>query len=108
VLEATDIDMSRLHEVTDASTYCEFKGVASYFDLVDPEGPVSGLAAWTYRSPVPAYAALRDHIAFYPGRVEACWLDDERVLAQEGDFYGGWVTADITGPFKGGPGTRGW
>ncbi len=103
-----DVDMSRLHEVADASTYCEFKGVASYFDLVDPDGPVSGLAAWTYGAPVPAYEALRDHVAFYPGRVDGCWLDDERVAAQEGDFYGGWVTADITGPFKGGPGTRGW
>jgi hypothetical protein len=57
---------------------------------------------------VPAYAALRDHVAFYPGRMDACWLDDELVIAQEGDFYGGWITADVVGPFKGAPGTRGW
>ena len=54
------------------------------------------------------YEALRDHLAFYPGRVDAAWMDDERVHAQEGDFYGGWITADLVGPFKGGPGTAGW
>jgi hypothetical protein len=64
--------------------------------------------AWTYRDPAPRYAALRDHVAVYPGRMDACWLDDERVRSQEGDFYGGWITADVTGPFKGGPGTFGW
>ena len=64
--------------------------------------------ACTYPDPVASYAALRDHVAVYPGRMDACWLDDERVRSQEGDFYGGWITADITGPFKGGPGTFGW
>jgi hypothetical protein len=54
------------------------------------------------------YEALRDHLAFYPGRVDAAWMDDERVHAQEGDFYGGWITADLVGPFKGPPGTLGW
>ena len=83
-------------------TFCEFKGVASYLDF---EGrPV----AWTYRSPSPGYEALRDHIAFYPGRVDGAWLDDEQVIAQAGDFYGGWITRDLVGPFKGPPGTRGW
>ena len=57
--------------------------------------------------PVPAYARLRDHVAFYPGRV-ACWLGDERVRPQEGDFYGGWITDDIEGPFKGARGTLAW
>ena len=61
------------------------------------------------RSPGPSrpdagLEALRDHLAFYPGRVDAAWLDDERVAAQEGDFYGGWITADLVGPFKGAPG----
>ncbi len=83
-------------------TFCEFKGVASYLDHAGR--PV----AWTYPSPSHGYEALRDHIAFYPGRVDAAWLDDERVLAQEGDFYGGWITADLVGPFKGPPGTLGW
>jgi len=89
------------------TTFCEFKGHASYLDAA-AGGRVERAAAWTYRSPAAGYAALRDHVAFYPGRMDACWLDDERVLAQEGDFYGGWITADLAGPFKGGPGTRGW
>ena len=65
-------------------------------------------AAWSYPSPVARYAELRDHLCFYPSRVDAAWIGDERVAAQEGDFYGGWITADLVGPFKGAPGTFGW
>jgi len=89
------------------TTVCEFKGRASYFDVAVGDA-VAHRAAWTYRAPAPRYAALRDHVAFYPGRVDACFLDEERVQPQEGDFYGGWITADLEGPFKGGAGTRGW
>jgi len=89
------------------STWCEFKGRAVYFDLVAGDR-TERAAAWAYPDPVPAYAALRDHVAVYPGRMDACWLDDERVQAQDGDFYGGWITADLVGPFKGAPGTLGW
>jgi uncharacterized protein (DUF427 family) len=89
------------------SSYCEWKGLAAYLDVV-AGGRSEPAAAWTYREPVAAYAQLRDHIAVYPGRMDACWLGDERVSAQEGDFYGGWITAEIAGPFKGAPGTRGW
>jgi hypothetical protein len=64
-------------------------------------------AAWWYPEPVAAYAGLRDHVAFYPGRV-ACFLDQERVRPQDGDFYGGWVSDDIAGPFKGATGTLHW
>jgi uncharacterized protein (DUF427 family) len=88
-------------------TYCEFKGQASYYDLVVGEHQARD-AAWFYAHPAPGYAAIRDHVAFYPGRMDACYVDDERVTAQEGDFYGGWLTSDIEGPFKGGPGTAGW
>ncbi len=88
-------------------TYCEFKGQAGYFDLVIGERVVRD-AAWYYPDPAPGYEVLRDHLAFYPGRVDACFVDEEQVVAQEGDFYGGWLTADIVGPFKGGPGTAGW
>lgn len=88
-------------------SFCEFKGRASYHDLVVGEQVVRD-AAWYYPDPAPGYEALRDHIAFYAGRVEACYLDDERVAAQAGDFYGGWITADIERPFKGGPDTSGW
>lgn len=103
-----DVDLERLREVDGYETFCEFKGIATYLDVAGADGRVARLGAWTYRDPVPAYAALRDHVAFYPGRMDACRLGDEVVVAQEGDFYGGWITADITGPFKGGPGTRGW
>ena len=85
------------------STWCEFKGVARYWDAGDARA-----VAWSYPDPSPGYEALRDHVSFYPGRVDAAYLDDERVLAQAGDFYGGWITADLAGPFKGAPGTLGW
>jgi uncharacterized protein (DUF427 family) len=88
-------------------TFCEFKGEAAYYDL-DVDGRVAVNAAWYYPEPTERYAALRGHVAFYPGRVDACFVDDEQVQPQAGDFYGGWITRDITGPFKGGPGTTGW
>ncbi len=88
-------------------TWCEFKGTARYLDAV-VGGRRYAAVAWTYRRPSAGYEALADHIAFYPGRVDAAWLDGERVRAQAGDFYGGWITADLRGPFKGGPGTSGW
>lgn len=88
-------------------SFCEWKGDASYFDVVAGERRLQR-AAWTYRAPDERYAELRDHVAVYPGRMDACWLDDELVRSQEGDFYGGWITDDIEGPFKGGPGSRGW
>jgi uncharacterized protein (DUF427 family) len=101
-----DVAPGCLHPVAQR-TFCEFKGVAAYFDLVVDDRR-SRLAAWTYPAPVPGYEQLADHVAFYPSRVDAAYLDDERVVAQEGDFYGGWITSEIVGPFKGGPGTRGW
>ncbi len=89
------------------TSFCEFKGMASYFDVRVGER-VARAAAWCYPHPAPGYEAIQDHVAFYPGRMDACFVDGERVVAQEGDFYGGWITADIVGPFKGGPGTLGW
>jgi uncharacterized protein (DUF427 family) len=89
------------------TSFCEFKGRAAYFDVRGGER-VERAAAWGYPAPSPGFEALRDHVAFYPGRMDACWLGDERVQAQEGDFYGGWITADVLGPFKGGAGTAGW
>lgn len=88
-------------------TFCEWKGLASYFDVV-AGGKRVLRGAWTYRDPRPGYEAIRDAVAFYPGRMDACFVDDEQVEAQEGDFYGGWITSDVAGPFKGGSGTRGW
>jgi uncharacterized protein (DUF427 family) len=88
-------------------SWCEFKGQASYYDLVAGGREVAGVA-WYYPDPSPGYEAIRDHIAFYPGKVDGAFVDGERVRAQDGDFYGGWITDDIEGPFKGGPGTSGW
>ncbi len=88
-------------------TYCEFKGDASYWDLLAGPDRVRD-AAWSYENPVVAYSALTGAVAFYPGRVDACLVDGEQVRVQPGDFYGGWITSDIKGPFKGAPGTSGW
>lgn len=88
-------------------TWCEWKGHAAYEDVVVGDR-VAARAAWHYPDPVPAYAELAGHVAFYPGRVDACFVGGERVRAQEGDLYGGWITAEVEGPFKGAPGTRGW
>src|SRR3954453_5666244 len=81
------------------STWCEFKGAARYFDATVGEGRVRAVA-WSFPDPPPGYEALRDHLAFYPGRVDAAWLDDEQVHAQEGDFYGGWAPRAPGGPVK--------
>lgn len=90
------------------TTWCEFKGSASYFDVVSPHGRVVPRAAWHYPDPAPDYEELVGHVAFYPARMDRCTVDGETVVAQEGDFYGGWVTSSVTGPFKGAPGTAGW
>jgi uncharacterized protein (DUF427 family) len=86
---------------------CEWKGEARYWTIVAGESRAER-AAWSYPSPSPAFAAIRDHLSFYASRVDACFVDDEQVLAQDGDFYGGWITSDVQGPFKGAIGTLGW
>ena len=101
-----DVRMDLL-EPTSRRTICEYKGQARYFSI-RAGGPERTDAAWTYPAPAPGYGSIRGHIAFYPARVDEAWVDDERVEAQAGDFYGGWITSDVMGPFKGGPGTRGW
>ena len=88
-------------------SFCEWKGAASYYDVVVGD-KVSRDAAWFYASPNGSYAELKDHVSFYPGRVDAAYLGDERVRPQPGNFYGGWITDDIVGPFKGDPGSGGW
>ena len=89
------------------TTWCEFKGVATYFAVV-AAGHTEPDAAWTYLEPMAGYEPLAGHVAFYPGRMDACFVDDERVQAQEGDLYGGWITSQVVGPFKGGAGTYTW
>jgi uncharacterized protein (DUF427 family) len=92
---------------TGKRTWCEFKGQAAYFDVVSGNA-VARDAAWHYPSPAPGYERLSGHVAFYPSRMQACCVDGERVRPQEGDFYGGWITDEIEGPFKGGSGTGQW
>ncbi len=86
---------------------CEWKGEASYFDLV-AEGRSAQRAVWTYLSPRAAFASVAGYYAFYPSKMERCIVDDYEVQPQDGDFYGGWITPNIQGPFKGGHGTWGW
>ncbi len=95
-----------LHRGSARSTACEFKGAATYWDLVTDEGTITS-AAWSYEEPTPRFAALAGYLAFDPSQV-ACSVADEAVRPQEGGFYGGWVTDDVVGPFKGGPGSWGW
>jgi uncharacterized protein (DUF427 family) len=96
-----DIEMTALTAAS-ATSWCEFKGRAQYWDA-------SGVRSvgWSYPRPSAAYELLREHLAFYPARVQAR-VGDEPVIAQPGDFYGGWITSRIRGPFKGGAGTSGW
>ena len=96
-----------LFEPVAGSTVCEFKGVAHYADLVVGSKRLSRVA-WWYPEPTERFLPIRGYIALYPGRVDECAVDGERVVAQQGDFYGGWITSRVTGPFKGAPGTWGW
>ncbi len=89
------------------TTYCEWKGTASYFDAIAGQ-KVRPRAAWTYKDPNAAFGEIRDWVAFYPGRVDAAFIGDERVRPQAGNFYGGWITDALEGPFKGEAGTEGW
>jgi len=101
-----DITPGLLRPATGRGSYCEWKGAASYFDLV-AEGETVTNAAWTYSTPSPGFEPIAGLISFYPALVE-CRLGDELVRPQAGGFYGGWVTDEITGPIKGTPGSEGW
>lgn len=92
---------------TSQRSLCEWKGFAAYYTVQvgDRNAPN---AAWYYPEPVPEYASLRDYVTFYPAMMDACYVNDELVQPQPGNFYGGWITSDVVGPFKGEPGTMGW
>ena len=91
----------------DGSSWCEWKGQARYHSVRASDRVVRH-AAWSYPHPDPAYAALAGMVAFYPALMDACFVDDELAQAQPGGFYGGWITQDVVGPFKGAPGTNWW
>ncbi len=90
-----------------SSSVCEYKGRAIYFNLRS-ENRETACACWCYPAPHSRYNLIKGYFAFYPSRVDACYLDDERVEAQAGDFYGGWISSEIVGPFKGAQGTSHW
>lgn len=105
-LPQSDIEM-QYFKANPRQSFCEFKGRASYYDL-QIAGQNIPQVAWYYPAPNKAYPALKDHLCFYASKVDTCYVNDEKIQAQTGDFYGGWITANIKGPFKGGPGTFGW
>lgn len=89
------------------TSWCEWKGGAGYYAIAigDKQTPN---AAWFYPNPTPAFLPLKDHVAFYAHLMDACYVEGEKVQPQPGNFYGGWITQDIVGPFKGETGTWGW
>jgi uncharacterized protein (DUF427 family) len=103
-LPPEDVHRERLCPVKH-HTFCEWKGQASYWALV--AGSSAHAVAWSYPSPLDPFKSIRDWLCFYPGRVD-CFVDGEKVQAQHSDFYGGWITAEVVGPFKGDPGTGSW
>ncbi|GGJ88316.1 DUF427 domain-containing protein [Deinococcus aquiradiocola] len=86
---------------------CEWKGRASYWTL-SAGGRVEEAAAWSYGWPTPEFLPIRDRVALYAGRVDRVTLGGVTVTPQPGEFYGGWITPDVVGPFKGEPGSWGW
>ncbi|MCB1327562.1 MAG: DUF427 domain-containing protein [Spirochaetales bacterium] len=109
---SADVEM-RFLKAAPGSSFCEWKGQASYFDIVvsradSGELQRAGRAAWTYAGPSRSFTPIRNHISFYAHLMDRCLVDGEPVRPQAGGFYGGWVTNDLVGPFKGEPGTLGW
>jgi uncharacterized protein (DUF427 family) len=94
-------------EPAPGASFCEWKGEAVYWTLL-AGGKRAERAGWSYPQPTPRFAAIRDHVAVYAGRMDRCLIGDEVVTPQPGGFYGGWITKDLQGPFKGGPGSAGW
>jgi uncharacterized protein (DUF427 family) len=101
-----DVRMEFLAAVS-GSSFCEWKGRAGYYDLTVGDKIVKN-AAWFYPNPTEKFKPIANYLAFYPSKMDACYVNDELVQSQEGDFYGGWITSEIVGPFKGGVGTWGW
>jgi len=105
-LPPADVDLGRLAPNAGVS-FCEWKGRARLFDVL-AAGDVLEAAAWCYPDPYPEFEAIRGWLAFHPGRLSDCWLAETRATPQPGGYYGGWVTPDLAGPIKGGPGSAAW
>lgn len=104
-IPAEDVRTGLLRESQAEQTLCEWKGNATYYDIKTETGTAEE-AAWTYPKPLEDYRELGKHYSFYPQKVQACYVGDQKVLTQEGKYYGGWVTPDILGPFKTRPRTK--
>jgi uncharacterized protein (DUF427 family) len=105
-IPSSDIRMDLLEPSMHGSV-CEWKGAAAYHSLVLGDRRIEDVA-WSYPRPKPGFEAIRDHLAFYAGKVDEAWVGDEPASPQPGGFYGGWVTGRIVGPIKGEPGSWGW
>ena len=101
-----DIQMQYLSS-TDKRSFCEWKGSASYYTITIGDKQAMN-AAWYYPNPTPSFAPIQNYVAFYPSLMDECSVNGETVTSQPGDFYGGWITSDIVGPFKGIAGSWGW
>ncbi|WP_008318127.1 DUF427 domain-containing protein [Leptolyngbya sp. PCC 6406] len=93
--------------LTQRSTFCEWKGMAQYYTLTVGDRTAEDVF-WSYPTPTEQFSQIAHYLAVYPSRMDACYVDEEQVQPQPGDFYGGWITSDIVGPFKGSMGTWGW
>lgn len=102
-----DVVAGVVEPVRGSGTVCEWKGVATYVDVV-VDGIRTERAGWGYPAPRAGYEELVGRVAFYAQSLDECWVDEERVAPQQGSFYGGWITSDLVGPYKGAPGTAGW
>ena len=102
----SDVRMEFLRP-TSGGSFCEWKGMAEYLDLVVGD-QVAERIAWRYPRPTAAFAPIAGYLAFYAGPLDRATVGGEAVTPQPGGFYGGWITPEIVGPFKGGPGTMGW
>ncbi len=102
-----DIAADAIHPSRSRPSVCEWKGIALYFD-VRGGGELAHDAAWAYPRPSEGYEAIADHVAFYCFMMDECWVGDAQATPQPGHLYGGWVTSDVVGPFKGIPGSHGW
>jgi uncharacterized protein (DUF427 family) len=94
-------------EPASGGSFCEWKGAAVYW-TIRAGTKFSFRAGWSYPNPTPRFLPIRDYIAVYAGKMDQCFVGDEVVTPQPGGFYGGWITSDLTGPFKGIPGSMGW
>jgi uncharacterized protein (DUF427 family) len=106
-LPQADIKMAYLFRVPSAASLCEYKGQASYYTVKVGDRKAERVA-WAYHNPTEAFRPILDHFAFYARPMDSCTVGGEEVIPQPGHFYGGWITSDVVGPFKGEPGSWGW